>query len=109
MDIVNRRNKSPETRRLVQKYETLTLPVVARKILYFQSKRNVFVHFIEINDVANQQTSYEKLTEECIKKSNLGIRVDLKSSISKTASERETTSVRSSMRSEEKETVTDGY
>ena len=54
-------------------------------------------------------TDNKKLTEDNIKKAEFNFMMDLKTLISKTAIDPEMTSVRTSMRREEKETAPEGY
>ena len=54
-------------------------------------------------------TSNKKITEEHLKKAEFEFMMDLKTLIAKTAIDTELTSVRNSMRREDRETIRDGY
>ena len=65
--------------------------------------------YIQINHIVGKLTSNKKITEENIKKAEFEFRLDLKTLISKTATNPELTHVRNSMRREDREITADGY
>ena len=65
--------------------------------------------YIRINHIVGKLTSNKKITEENIKKAEFEFVMDLKTLISKTATDPELTHVRNSMRREDCEITPDGY
>ena len=65
--------------------------------------------YIQINHIVGKLTANKKITEENIKKAEFEIMLDLKTLISKTATDPELTHVRNSMRREDREITPDGY
>ena len=64
---------------------------------------------IQINHIVGKLTLNKKITEENIKKAEFDFMMDLKTLISKTATDPELTHVRNSMRREDREITPDGY
>ena len=65
--------------------------------------------YIQINHIVGKLTANKKITEENIKKAEFEFMLDLKTLISKTATDPELTHVRNSMRREDREITPDGY
>ena len=65
--------------------------------------------YIQINHIVGKLTAKRKITEENIKKAEFEFMMDLKTLISKTATDPELTHVRNSMRPEDREFTPDGY
>ena len=65
--------------------------------------------YIQINHIVGKLTANKKITEENIKKAEFEFMMDLKTLISKTATDPELTHVRNSMRREDREITPDGY
>ena len=66
-------------------------------------------HYIQINHIVGKLSGNKKITEDTIKKAEFEFMLDLKTLISKTAIDPELTSVRASMRREDRDTTPDGY
>ena len=65
--------------------------------------------YIQINHIVGKLTANKKITEENNKKPEFEFMMDLKTLISKTATDPELTQVRNSMRREDREITPDGY
>ena len=65
-------------------------------------------HYIQINHIVGKLTGNRKITEDTIKKAEFELMLDLKTLISKTATDPELTRVRASMRREERGTTPEG-
>ena len=65
--------------------------------------------YIQINHIVGKLTANKKVTEDHMKKAEFDFMMDLKTMIAKTARDPELTRVRTSMRSEDRETIPDGY
>ena len=65
--------------------------------------------YVQINHIEGKLTANKKITEENIKKAEFEFMLDLKTFISKTATDPELTHVRNSMRREDREITPDGY
>ena len=65
--------------------------------------------YIQINHIVGKLTANKKVTEDHKKEAEFDIMMDLKTLKSKTAFDPELTRVRTSMRREDRETITDGY
>ena len=66
-------------------------------------------HYIQINHIVVKLTGNKKITEDTINKAEFEFMLDLKTLISKIAIDPELTSVRASMRREERDTTLEGY
>ena len=182
MDIIRRRNNSPETRRMIEHRNALSRPGTLRRRYDHQTQRNVFApsrlnkrsreeiaeidakilrranrlgrgyqpiqeepeenteegvinqdsiilrgdnlpivdlskyktdrkeaKYIQINHIVGRLTSNRKITEENIKKAEFEFMMDLKTLISKPATDPGLTSVRNSMRRKDREITPEGY
>ena len=65
--------------------------------------------YVQINHIVGKLTANKKITEENIKKAEFEFMMDLKTLISKTATDPELTHVRNSMRREDREITPDGF
>ena len=65
--------------------------------------------YVQINHIVGKLTTNKKATKDHIKKAEFDFKLDLKTLISKTATDPELTRVRKSMRREDRETIPDGY